>query len=134
MYERRVLFREIVLVLYRKKNLRDYREDSFFIVRLKRWKYRLFLFIISLVKVSWNMNHFDKKIIYPLTVTNITDILHINFKRKYILNIKMCWIGVVRSCICTESYGLVWHSQMISWTRLGAVRWNGITFLVNLNG
>lgn len=30
MYERRVLFREIVLVLYRKKNLRDYREDSFY--------------------------------------------------------------------------------------------------------
>ncbi len=33
---------------------------------------------------------FDKKLIYSLTVTNITDILHINFKRKYILNIKMC--------------------------------------------
>lgn len=132
MYERLVLFREIVLVLYHKRIFAII--AKIFLVRLKRWKYRPFLLLISLVKVSYQYEPFRQKSIYPLTVTNITDILHINFKRKYILNITMCWIGVVRSCICTESYGLVWHSQMTSWTRLGAVRWNGITFLVNLNG
>ena len=37
-----------------------------------------------------NKKGFQQILIYPLTVTNITDILHINFKRKYILNITMC--------------------------------------------